>query len=239
MGLATLLAFAGCGDDDGTADAGRDTGTADTGAADTGGADTGAADTGGADTGGADTGGADTGGADTGGADTGADTGGADTGDSDAGSGCETDSDCTVGDEWCVEGACVECDNSGLLCDIFCSPPGWTTYMRNGCSPCECAPPNQCTSDAECEGDSTCVAGEFCWDWCPEDDPSCCFGNTCVAPGCEGPPPVGCRQRGCAPGGTCEDFEVTGICVPSGCGCSDGAWICTSDCNGGSCSFLE
>lgn len=209
LGLAALLAVA-CGDDDGPSDGGNvDVGTADTGGEDTGGEDSGE-----------DTGGEDTGG---------------EAGLADGGGSCDTDADCVEGEEWCVEGACVECDNSGLLCDIACAF-GWNTYERNGCFPCACAPTNDCTSDDTCEGGGRCEAGEFCWDWCPEGDPSCCYGNVCVSGGCEGPPPVGCARRGCPEGQECQDFETSGVCVSSSCTCADGSWVCTDDCGGGSCA---
>ena len=208
MGLAALLALAGCGDDDGPGtDAGGDVGTTDTGGTDTGGTDTGGTDTGGADTGGTDGG----------------------------GTACDTDADCTAGEEWCVGGECVECDNGGLVCDIACAF-GWETYERNGCFPCACAPTNQCTSDGDCDG-GTCYAGAFCWDWCPAGEPSCCFGNVCSGNGCPGPNPVGCITRGCPEGAECQDFSAGGECVSSNCGCSGGSWVCTDDCGGGSCAF--
>jgi hypothetical protein len=147
---------------------------------------------------------------------------------------CDNDGDCTSGEEWCEGGFCVPCDNSGLACDIMCTD-GWSTYSRNGCSPCECAPVNDCTADGDCTSSGSdpmkCYAGAFCWDWCPEGDPSCCFGNICSPAGCTEPPPTGCFTRGCPEGQSCEH---TG-CAPSGCGCSGGSWACDADCGGGTC----
>jgi len=57
-------------------------------------------------------------------------------------SGCATDADCAFGAEWCVHGECVPCDDGAALCDILCAD-GWSTYERNGCSPCACAPINE------------------------------------------------------------------------------------------------
>ena len=96
MGLAALLALAGCGDDDGPGtDAGTDVGTTD----------------GGGDDGGGDDGGDDAGTDDAGDDDAGTDdAGGDDAGPTD----CESDSECTAGEQWCVGGTCVACDNSGL-----------------------------------------------------------------------------------------------------------------------------
>ena len=144
---------------------------------------------------------------------------------------CATDADCQSGAEWCVEGACQPCDNSGLVCDLACSY-GWVFYERNGCHPCECAPANQCTSDADCGSGRKCYAGAFCWDWCPPDDPSCCFGNICSGAGCSTPAPGGCVVRGCPQGGTCS---TTSGCAPSSCSCDSGGWVCTEDCSGGVC----
>lgn len=155
----------------------------------------------------------------------------------DAGSGlpCSSDGDCVTGAEWCVGGSCVACDNSGLVCDIACALSGWTTYERNGCFPCECAPANDCTVDTECAvggGAGRCYAGAFCWDWCPAADPTCCMGNRCAAPGCPEPAAFGCIDRGCPAGATCDPMAG---CAPSSCGCSGGAWLCTADCAGGIC----
>ncbi|MCZ7677499.1 MAG: hypothetical protein M5U28_01465 [Sandaracinaceae bacterium] len=149
---------------------------------------------------------------------------------------CASDADCASGAEWCEGGRCVACDNSGLVCLIAC-PSGWSTYERNGCRPCECAPMNDCTSDGEClgigGGAQRCYAGAFCWDWCPPGDPTCCFGNMCAAAGCTPPPPVGCTQRGCPIGQRCD---TTAGCTPSECGCdARSGWFCTDDCGGGTC----
>lgn len=147
---------------------------------------------------------------------------------------CVSDADCTFGGEWCVGGECVPCDNSGQLCDIICYE-GWSTYSRNGCSPCECAPINDCVADSDCPSAggqaAKCYAGQFCWDWCPPDDPTCCFGNTCNTAGCDGGPPVGCLQVGCPLGAQC----TTDLCSSSSCFCDGAFWSCTDDCGGGTC----
>jgi hypothetical protein len=145
---------------------------------------------------------------------------------------CNTDADCTSGAEWCVGGACVPCDNSGLVCDIFCAN-GWMTYERNGCFPCECAPTNECASDGDCGMGATCYAGAFCWDWCPPGDPTCCYGNFCSASGCSWPPPTGCVTRGCPAGRSCDP---TAGCAASTCDCGATGWSCTEDCGGGTCT---
>lgn len=151
---------------------------------------------------------------------------------------CTADGDCARGAEWCIDGSCQPCDNSGLVCFILC-PEGWSTYQRNGCSPCECQPVNECVSNDDCAApESQCYAGRFCWPGCEEGDPKCCQGNTCDAPGCRGPSPVGCRISGCPVGQTCAMGEG---CEPSGCFCGgdSGSWGCTRDCGGGVCQRTE
>jgi hypothetical protein len=144
---------------------------------------------------------------------------------------CETDSDCLFGSEWCLGGTCQACDNDGLVCDIACDF-GWQTYERNGCFPCVCAPPSDCSRDEDCGVEQgKCYAGAFCWDYCAPGDPSCCLGNTCSAPGCEEPPPVGCFTRGCPMDQHC----VPDGCASSSCGCGAEGWFCTDDCSGGVC----
>lgn len=147
--------------------------------------------------------------------------------------GCRRDTDCTFGNQWCVGGACVDCDNSGLACRIACLA-GWNLYERNGCHPCECAPPNGCDTDGDCGSGRLCAPGRMCWDWCPAGNPSCCMGNVCVAEGCGTEPPMGCRVRGCPVGSSCV---TTDTCAPSGCACdsSSGSWGCLADCGGGEC----
>ncbi len=143
---------------------------------------------------------------------------------------CQTDAQCTPGEQWCVQGQCVPCDNSGTVCDLACEKD-WEFYRRNECLACACAPLNDCVSDEDCQADETCYAGRFCWDWCPEGDPSCCYGNICRASGCSWQPPMGCWRLGCPQGQQCTDEE----CVASDCTCWESDWLCTDDCGGGSC----
>ena len=149
-----------------------------------------------------------------------------------AASPCSTDRDCAFGTHWCVGGACVECDDSGRLFDIACAWTGWSTYTRNGCMPCECAPPMGCTADTDCSRGEICDPGRFCTDWCPDGDPSCCWGNLCQAAGCDTPNPEGCRRQGCPVGQACERSGCTsGRCFCGG----GGSWACNRDCGGGTC----
>ncbi len=148
---------------------------------------------------------------------------------------CATDADCVSGQAWCVAGACVPCDNGGLVCDIACMN-GWATYERNGCFPCACAPINECVTDGNCPGPIEgvpvrCYPGNFCWDWCPPGDPSCCFGNQCSTVGCSLPNPTGCFTTGCPEGQECQ---MVG-CASSGCDCDGQSWACDADCGGGTC----
>lgn len=149
---------------------------------------------------------------------------------------CTTDADCPSATAWCEGGVCVPCDNSGLLCDIACSTPGWMTYERNGCFPCECGPPSECVADRDCGRGQLCYAGAFCW--CADGGrrPDCCIGNVCEASGCTTPPPTGCETTGCPRGQTCGPSGLGGMCTPSSCNCGPtGSWACTRDCGGGAC----
>jgi hypothetical protein len=195
-----------------------------------------------------DAGARDLGGADLGAEDLGSDLGPADLGATDLGEdaarpdlgpgACASDRDCREGEQWCEGGRCVDCDNSGTVCRIAC-PTGWSTYVRNGCSPCECAPLNACMRDGDCGSGNKCWPGRFCW--CPDGarSPDCCMGNVCSGGACTTEPPTGCLVRGCPRGQRCDMSEG---CAPSACGCdaSGGGggtpgYICTADCSGGSC----
>jgi hypothetical protein len=149
--------------------------------------------------------------------------------------GCSSDGECLAGVEWCESGFCVPCDNTGSACDLTCTQ-GWSLYERNGCQPCDCAPPNDCTVDGQCPssgpGAGKCYAGNHCWDWCPAGDPSCCFGNQCSMAGCPDPNLAGCMKTGCEPGQQC----LNSGCNPTECTCNGTSWECGSDCAGGECS---
>jgi hypothetical protein len=138
---------------------------------------------------------------------------------------CERDTDCAAGLQWCEDGVCVDCDNSGLFCDLACES-GYEPYERNGCHPCDCAPVNECVADADCPGigggTAQCYAGHQCWYGC-EDDPSCCRGNWCDAPGCTEPTEwrTGCCLWGCPGEGFCT-FADCAACDPS---CEGGEWV--------------
>jgi hypothetical protein len=151
-----------------------------------------------------------------------------------AGAACERDADCAFGSQWCVDGACVDCDNSGTACFLACTE-GEELEERNGCHPCNCVPVNECQSDADCS-EGVCQPGQQCLMMCPLGDPSCCYGNQCVPgsggacssdsdcePGkewCEGGRCVTCDNSGlqcklgCEEG---EELEVRNECHPCNC----------------------
>ena len=64
---------------------------------------------------------------------------------------CESDSDCAPGAEWCEDGECVACDNSGMFCKMYCQ---YGMVERNGCHPCQCAERDDRCIDKDC--------GEIC-----------------------------------------------------------------------------
>jgi hypothetical protein len=142
----------------------------------------------------------------------------------DSGTPCTRDSDCLAGEQWCADGSCVACDNSGLTCDIECEV-GTALYERNGCHPCECGRINECATDADCPavGDAAghCYAGKHCWGGCDAGDPTCCLGNFCDAAGCGDVSEwtYGCCLFGCS-SGYCTPPECTG-CDPH---CVGGSW---------------
>lgn len=151
---------------------------------------------------------------------------------------CESDDECTAGEEWCGgEGLCVPCDNGGLTCEMACQG-GWELYERNGCHPCECAPINDCTSDGDCPavGDTPgrCYVGRVCLGG---EDLAHCHGNVCAAAGCEESPSLGCAILGGCDGGYCT---YVGACDPAACRvatCSGGEWTLPTGCACGHCTY--
>ena len=132
------------------------------------------------------------------------------------GAGCASDAECTPGQQWCEDGQCEACDNSGQLCRISC-PEGWGLHTRNECSPCECAPINECASDVDCRMGQECIPGDICLNYCGIDDPSCCYGNACQDPvagssTCDSDAECTSGQEWCTDG-VCEPCDNTGaIC---------------------------
>ena len=85
-----------------------------------------------------------------------------------------------------------------------------------------------------------------CMQWvcdCMPPPNSVCSNGECELTYCDGPNPAGCFQNGCADGFECIDFGNSGyadFCVSSSCSCDEdfiyeSYWMCTDDCNGGTC----
>ncbi len=87
---------------------------------------------------------------------------------------------------------------------------------------------------------SNCMAG-VCD--CMDLPNSICMNGECQLTYCDGPNPSGCFSSGCQDGYQCLDFgnqDYPGFCVSSSCYCDENffgesTWICTEDCNGGTC----
>ncbi len=113
---------------------------------------------------------------------------------------CVTDVDCAWGAEWCEGGWCTPCDNSGLVCNLFCS--NGFVAPRNGCQPCECAPAT-CTwvGSGGCGCGSSCPAGSVC-----EAGLGRCVEDSCANVDCAGPcdPLRGCIAPECATDADCR-----------------------------------
>ena len=143
-------------------------------------------------------------------------------------SSCECDADsgawsCTedCGGGLCVPKEALECmepDPTGCV-NTGCEE-GFSCDTTKGCAPSECW----------CDG----VTGKW---GCTAD----CSGGLCVpedAKECTAPNPVGCLSIGCPKNMIC-DPELG--CAPSACDCdpATGSWVCTDDCNGGTCKNEE
>jgi hypothetical protein len=89
---------------------------------------------------------------------------------------CESDSDCEFGAEWCENGECVACNNSGMFCALYCE---FGFVERNGCSICQCAEQDERCADKEC--------GDICMHMaCIPENPGPCPQGYCTAFGqCE------------------------------------------------------
>ncbi len=107
-----------------------------------------------------------------------------------------------------------------LLEDGLCDDNGWQgpqLYCSEWGHDC-----GDCTSSGEWDG----------------TDP---FGlGFCAETSCLGENPAGCFQNDCEDGHTCVDFgnsDAPGFCVSGFCDCDTetGQWMCTDDCNGGTC----
>ena len=85
-----------------------------------------------------------------------------------------------------------------------------------------------------------------CMQWvcdCMPPPNSICSNGECELTYCDGPNPAGCFQNGCSDGFECIDFgnsDYADFCIASSCSCDEdfiyeSYWMCTEDCNGGTC----
>ena len=132
---------------------------------------------------------------------------------------CGSDVNCISG-LWCTNGFCHPCDQppAGSQCNR-----GLIPLPRNGCI--WCVPASECgggPGTAPCSPDKVCYAGNTCSPHC-DNDPSCCFGNVCAAPGCGDTEMADCTTVGCPDGSTCFPATFT-----QKCDCTNGNWNCPS-----------
>jgi hypothetical protein len=135
---------------------------------------------------------------------------------------CQDDRACEYGARICENGVCEACPPPDVCPPC---PEGWARLLRNGCESCQCAPPSQCELPGELCPDqaSVCYAGASCAEMCDAYTPGCC-DNTCAAPGCEGPAPVGCYTD-------CPvELGCPSICATSACTCDGARWSCDAVC---------
>ena len=129
--------------------------------------------------------------------------------------GCTTDADCRYGAEWCEDGACVACDNSGVFCDLYCK--NGMIDRRNGCQPCICR-----RDYVPCLSDEACGDGQICD---RSECLSCCPGSTgaCILACC----------------GKCVD-KLGGFCGwSSNASCASDADCMTGGCSGQVCQSIN
>jgi len=130
------------------------------------------------------------------------------------------------------------CGNRTICSDRVCTPcpptdvcppclADWVRLTRNGCPTCVCGPAPECAQPgvacAPGNGDAVCYAGQTCSDHCDASQAGCC-ANTCSAPGCNGPAPLGCLMLQCPRELACAQ------CATDACECVGGAWVCTAVC---------
>jgi hypothetical protein len=126
-------------------------------------------------------------------------------------SGCDTNGDCILSGETCVDGECVD---RGTTCD---DPGDCLSGQTCESGVCRDTGP-ECVSNGDCPSGETCVGGT-CVDrgtTC-DDAADCLGGQTCVSGMCQETGPE-CSENGDCPGGeTC----VGGACVTIGSACDD------------------
>jgi hypothetical protein len=121
----------------------------------------------------------------------------------------------------CSASQCVACPTTPTDCDFKSCENGFQRRLAdyNGCTVCECAPVSECDRKADCAAGQECYPGSQCAPGCSE--PSCCSGNRCGAPGCEGALIPHCVAAGCAGGAVC-----LAACGAVRCECDGAAWRC-------------
>lgn len=136
--------------------------------------------------------------------------------------GCVDDTACAFGLEMCIDQFCQACPPTDVCAPC---PDGWIPLTRNGCPTCQCGPPSECDRPGEVCPDGTadaCYDGATCAEGCDAWQPGCC-SNTCSAPGCPAPAPVGCFTA-CPPEANCQ------VCATSACECDGQQWVCDAIC---------
>jgi len=134
-----------------------------------------------------------------------------------------------TGDEvWCVECGAVD------VAEIYISVDCPQTQLDCFQDPCEVAEECQLNTPVECVANycGGCYADFYDLNGNLVD---CYAGSSC-----SGESPAGCFQNGCPDGYECiDDWENS--CVSSYCDCDEaaGQWVCTDDCNGGTCIMEE
>ena len=130
-------------------------------------------------------------------------------------------------DVWCVE--CGAVDVEEIHISDACSNP--VDCFQDPCliENCLAYPNSECVANYcdGCHADYYNGNGELITD-CGETS------------SCSGDNPAGCFQNGCPNGYKCID-EWEDNCVSSNCSCDEitGQWICTTDCNGGTCVDVD
>lgn len=132
---------------------------------------------------------------------------------------CTFDSSCPPA-FWCTDGHCRRCTPPPPPPSPVC-PPWQTAVPRNGCF--WCVPQSQCAGpNGPCPSDQVCYAGRACLPNCP-NDPNCCFGNICAAPGCGRTSDLDCSIVGCPDGMSCNVFDPGQVCT-----CQGNRWLCST-----------
>ncbi|RDV37605.1 hypothetical protein DV096_13965 [Bradymonadaceae bacterium TMQ3] len=173
----------------------------------------------------------------------------------DTGTGCTepdptgcTDDDQCPGDQFCARGEDV-CQPSSCICSEegvwFCSEDCGGGECRDPEARCEEPNPAGCQDHEACASNELCVPDEaqctptecVCTEegewFCNRD----CSGKVCkpADEACQGPNPEGCTQNSdCGAADLRCDIDDE-VCIPTGCSCQGGEWVCDEECGGGVC----